>query len=141
MDKEKIVIVGFGWVGQANAIALTHMGYAVAYYDPGSPTLHYEGQYPEHYGRITRLTSGVLEWDSENTTYIISVGDRVSPEGDQDVSFIRAALDSVKSVKGTVILRSTVLPEHLEAMHFDFYVRNSSTRRMRLKSACSRTSL
>jgi phosphoglycerate dehydrogenase-like enzyme len=31
--EEKIVIVGFGWVGQANALALVQMGYQVFYYD------------------------------------------------------------------------------------------------------------
>jgi len=121
MDKEKIVLVGFGWVGQANAIALVHMGYRVAYFDPGSPAFHYQGQYPDHYDRIERLQN-VLEWDGENTCYIVAVGDRVSAEGVQDTSLISAALDSVKGAKGTVVLRSTVLPEHLSSMQFDFYV-------------------
>ena len=66
--REKIVVVGFGWVGQANAIALVDMGYEVSYFDPASPKHHYEHIYPEHYDRIRQLSS-VLEIDGENTCY------------------------------------------------------------------------
>ena len=93
--KEKIVVVGFGWVGQANAIALVDMGYDVAYFDPGEPNHHYKGEYPGHYDRLSRLDS-VLAADSENTCYVVAVGDRVSDKGEQDVNLIRAALDSLK---------------------------------------------
>lgn len=120
-EKEKIVVVGFGWVGQANAVALSHMGYDVSYFDPGTPALHYLNQYPDHYDRLARLDS-VLERDEERTCYIVAVGDRVSEEGTQDVSLIQGALDSLKGAKGTVVLRSTVLPEHIAAMKFHFYV-------------------
>ena len=43
-------------------------------------------------------------------------------EGEQDVSAIRSALDSIKNTKGGIILRSTVLPGYLESLKFDFYV-------------------
>ena len=38
------------------------------------------------------------------------------------MSLIRSALDSLKGAKGTVVLRSTILPETLDTMKFDFYL-------------------
>ncbi|MES2995160.1 MAG: hypothetical protein V4681_03960 [Patescibacteria group bacterium] len=118
--REQVVVVGFGWVGQANAIALDIMGYPVAFYDPGSPTRHYD-TYAAAYERMERLES-LLAKDSLTTCYLVCVGDRVSEEGVQDISLITAALDSLKGVQGTVVLRSTVLPDSLESLAFDYYV-------------------
>ena len=52
-SKETIVIVGFGWVGQANALALTHVGYEVFYFDVGKPTLKYADKY--HYDFVVQI--------------------------------------------------------------------------------------
>jgi hypothetical protein len=54
---ERIVIVGFGWVGQANAIALTEMGQEVFFYDVLPPRQHYEKTHKEAYERIRPLKS------------------------------------------------------------------------------------
>src|SRR3989344_1646926 len=121
LAKEKIVIVGFGWVGQANALALSHAGYKVYYYDIQKPVLKYADKYAKKYDAIEPL-SNVLEKDSPNTWYIVSVGDKVLPNGDQDITFIRKALESIKNTKGGVILRSTILPGHLGDLPFDYYV-------------------
>lgn len=118
---EKIVVVGYGWVGQANALALSKMGNDVSYFDVGTPSLHYADEYQAVYDSIPALTS-LREVDGLNTSYVISVGDRVSEEGVQDISLIRTALESLKGVKGAIILRSTVLPKHLATLDFDFYV-------------------
>lgn len=120
-SKEKIVIVGFGWVGQANALSLSEAGYEVYYYDVGKPELRYEDTYKESYKKIQPLES-VLEKDGPHTWYLVCVGDRVSPEGEQDISAIKKALDSLNHAKGGVILRSTVLPGYLKSLDFDFYV-------------------
>lgn len=120
MPKERIVVVGFGWIGQANAISLRMLGYDVAYFDSGKPGHHYE-VYASLYPQIKRL-SNVTDGDSENTCYIVCVGDRVSEGGVQDVGSIKAALTSLKDVKGTVVLRSTILPDLLDELEFDFYV-------------------
>lgn len=120
-DKEKIVIIGYGWVGQANALALTMMGYRVFYYDVVPPKLHYQEAYAHIYGKINGLTNP-LEEDGSDTWYLISVGDRVSENGIQDISLIIKANELVKSAQGGVILRSTVLPQNLEKLSFDFYV-------------------
>ena len=121
MDKsERYVVVGFGWVGQANALALKMLGYDVAYFDPGTPPHHYD-KYKDVYGSIERLKD-VQQKDGETTWYIVCVGDRVSEEGVQDISNIKRALDSLKDVKGGVMLRSTILPDLLEDLHFDYYI-------------------
>src|SRR3989344_4462107 len=119
--KEIVVVVGFGWVGQANAFALSHSGYRVYYFDVQKPKLKYTEKYAKWYEIITSL-SYVLEKDGYHTWYIVSVGDKVLPDGEQDISAIRRALESLRSSKGGVILRSTVLPGHLASLHFDYYV-------------------
>jgi UDP-glucose 6-dehydrogenase len=120
-NKETVVIVGFGWVGQANALALTHADYEVFYFDVGKPTLKYADKYEHLYNKVKPLSS-VLEKDSVHTWYIVSVGDRVLPDGEQDISLIKKALESLKNAKGGIVLRSTILPEHLKDLHFDYYV-------------------
>jgi len=115
-----MVVVGFGWVGQANALALNILGYNVSYFDPGEPPQHY----PLHagvYEGVEKL-SDITSRDSEKTWYIVCVGDRVSEDGVQDISNIKRALDSLKGIQGGVILRSTILPDLLEDLSFDYYM-------------------
>lgn len=119
-SREPVVIVGFGWVGQANALALSQMGYSVSYFDPNPPKNHYT-EFASIYKKVKRLDS-VASIDSENTWYIVCVGDRVSEDGIQDIGFIRSALDSLKDLKGGVVLRSTILPGSLKDLRFDYYV-------------------
>lgn len=118
---ERAVVIGFGWVGQATALALKLMGVEVSYFDPASTALHYVDEYEARYREIPRLTD-VLEVDSPTTWYLVCVGDRVSDEGVQDIHAIRAALESLRNAKGGVILRSTILPEALETLPFDIYL-------------------
>ncbi len=120
MEKEKVVIIGFGWVGQANALALLLDGYSVSVYDPGTPTEHYP-EYSSLYRSIKRLETP-LEVDSEKTVYIVCVGDRVDEEGNQDISLIKKALEPLKNASGSIILRSTILPSYLKDLHFDIYL-------------------
>jgi nucleotide sugar dehydrogenase len=117
----KIVIIGYGWVGQANALSLSIMGNDVYYFDPANPEYHYKYKYEKIYSKIKRL-SAPTEVDSPDTYYVICVGDRVLPSGEQDISLIKKALDSVKSTKGTIVLRSTIIPKMLKDLQFDFYV-------------------
>ncbi|QQG42882.1 MAG: methyltransferase domain-containing protein [Candidatus Giovannonibacteria bacterium] len=119
--RETIVIVGYGWVGQANALALTRMGHEVFYYDIAPPVLRYADKHAELYERIKPLGE-VLEKDGENTWYIVAVGDRVLEDGSQDITLIKKTLDALKPARGRIILRSTVLSQNLEKLNFDFYV-------------------
>jgi UDP-glucose 6-dehydrogenase len=115
-----MVIVGFGWVGQANALALKILGFDVSYFDPSLPPHHYTN-YAATYASLEKLAS-IREKDSEHTWYVICVGDRVSDDGTQDISNITRALDSLKGARGGIILRSTILPDLLEKLPFDYYV-------------------
>jgi protein-L-isoaspartate O-methyltransferase len=118
---EKVVIVGFGWVGQANALALVQMGYKVYSYDVLPPKQHYSGAEKHLYEKIIQL-KGPLEVDGEKTSYMVCVGDRVDEEGRQDIVFIKQALESLRNAKGVVILRSTIVPKSLDDLHFDLYI-------------------
>lgn len=122
MEKsEKIVIIGFGWVGQANALALTRMGLEIFYYDVLAPKYHYSDKYQELYKKIKPLNS-LLQVDSPDTWYIICIGDRVNEQGHQDISSIEKALQSLRPAQGKIILRSTVLPKYLEDLSFNIYL-------------------
>lgn len=117
----KVVVIGFGWVGQANALALSMMGEDVYYFDPQNPDFHYKESYAKYYNNLKALKNP-LEVDSDDTVYLVCVGDKVLPSGDQDLTNIKKALDSLAKANGTVILRSTILPSSLKDLKFDFYV-------------------
>lgn len=119
--EEKVVIIGFGWVGQANALALVQLGYSVYYYDILPPRYHYSGAEKRLYEKIIGLKNP-LEVDGPRTSYMVCVGDRVGETGGQDVTFIRQALESLKDAKGTIVLRSTIVPKILSFLIFDYYV-------------------
>ena len=118
---EKIVIVGYGWVGQANALALIRMGFEVFYYDIISPKYHYADKYFSLYKKVKPLES-LLQIDGQNTCYLVCLGDRVSENGHQDISLIEKALASLRLAQGKVILRSTVLPKYLERLPINIYL-------------------
>ena len=120
-EDETLVVVGFGWVGQANALAFSRAGYNVSYFDIQEPKLHYTDRYKADYAAIKRLPS-VLAADGKNTWYVVCVGDRVTDDGEQDISAITKALDSLRGAQGGVILRSTVLPGKLASLPFHYYV-------------------
>jgi len=101
---EKTVVVGFGWVGQANALALARMGFEVAYFDVVTPPHHYTDRYGLLYEKIKPLGS-LLEIDGPNTWYVVCIGDRVSEEGVQDISLIEKVLESLKTSRGKIVLR------------------------------------
>ncbi|MDO8592390.1 MAG: methyltransferase domain-containing protein [bacterium] len=118
---EKIVIVGFGWVGQANALALIRMGFEVFYYDVLAPKYHYADKYLGFYEKIKPLDN-LLQADSPDTWYVICIGDRVNENGHQDISLIERALELLRPARGNIILRSTVLPKYLKGLPFDIYL-------------------
>ena len=97
--KESIVVIGFGWVGQANALALVRMGYEVFYYDVVAPSWHYAKEYGTLYDQIKALDTP-LEKDGLSTWYMVCIGDRVSDDGIQDISLIERALAMLESAQG-----------------------------------------
>jgi nucleotide sugar dehydrogenase len=117
----KIIIIGYGWVGQANGIALSIMGYDVYFFDSQKPKYHYSDKYSDIYAKIKPL-SNPLEQDGPLTYYLVCVGDRTLTTGEQDISSVKAVLASLSKATGVVILRSTILPKNIEDLKFDFYV-------------------
>ena len=113
MNKEKIVIVGFGWVGQANALALVKMGYPVFYYDIAQKIEPLYQGYVVEYARIKRL-GAVSDEDGENACYVVCVKDGLTEDNRQDISALTRAVGSLANLSGKVVLRSTVLPQHLK---------------------------
>lgn len=120
-NPEKIVVVGFGWVGQANALALARMNYEVYYYDLITPKHHYADKYYSLYEKIKPL-SALRQIDGPGTSYLVCVGDRVSEDGRQDISLIEKVLTCLRPAQGQVILRSTVLPKYLEQLPCHIYL-------------------
>jgi len=118
---EKIVIVGFGWVGQANALALARMDFEVFYYDILAPKYHYSDKYRKLYEKIIPLET-LLQIDGPDTWYIVCIGDRVDENGHQDISPIEKVLESLRPAREKVILRSTVLPKYLKNLPFHIYL-------------------
>ena len=115
-----MVVVGFGWVGQANALALTKLGHQVFYYDIAPPVLRYKDKYADVYGKINSLNNP-LEVDGHDTWYLICVGDRVRTDGSQDTTLIENAFSGLAGARGQTILRSTILPPNLKTLKFSFY--------------------
>ena len=122
MNKQKIVIIGYGWIGQANALALSHFGYKVSFFDINSDVPHhYANTYASEYAKVSYLPDPRAV-DSEDTVYMVCVGDKVSDDGEQDISLIKGALTSLEGVQGTVVLRSTIVPDLLRELTFDYYL-------------------
>lgn len=122
MKERGIVVVGFGWVGQANALALSEHGFPVSWYDPGQPELHYKNEYEETYKKLHRVDS-LNELRDKKIDFIVCVGDRVDESGEQDISLIEQALTPLRQVSGaTITLRSTIVPPKLSSLDFDFYL-------------------
>lgn len=119
--KEHIVIIGFGWVGQANAVALSEMGYDVSYFDIIQPSLHYNDTHGGAYERMHKLSTP-LEADGPETVYMVCVGDRVTVDGEQDISAVIKAMEPLKTAQGKVMLRSTILAHNLPKLSFQYYV-------------------
>jgi UDP-glucose 6-dehydrogenase len=116
----KLVVLGFGKVGQANAIALQDDFDSTYFYDENTPEFHYLASNSNSYKKILRLNDPVSE-DSIDTLYWVCVNDEKNIDGTQDISKIKKMLNRLSCVEGARVLRSTVLPHHLSEIDFDYY--------------------
>jgi UDP-glucose 6-dehydrogenase len=66
--------------------------------------------------------SEIRSRDGDETRYIVCVSDKVSETGEQDITAITNVLEELRGVQGKVILRSTILPDQLESLPFDYYL-------------------
>lgn len=114
---KKVNIIGYGFVGQANAIGLKRLGYDVAAFDIQEKENIYG---VEEFNEIP-LTVG--EELPDSGTHIICIKEKhFKDKGKriQEVGHIARVLHELKG-KGTVILRTTALPRFIATLPFDFY--------------------
>lgn len=110
----KVNIIGYGFVGQANAIGLKRLGFDVIAYDIKSKDNIYS---QKEFNEIPLKTNGELP---EYGINIICIADKNFEDGRQEVGHIAKVLEALAG-RGTVILRTTMLPRFLSGLRFDFY--------------------
>ncbi len=111
---EPINIIGYGFIGQANAIGLKRLGYDVYAYDIVKKDNIYDQK------EFNDIPLYVGEKLPRSGTHIICIADKNFEDGRQEIRHIAKVTHPLKG-KGTVILRTTMLPRFLIALHFDFY--------------------
>jgi len=112
--KEKVNIIGYGFVGQAVGIGLKRLGYNVTAYD----IVQKENIYKQNDFKEIPLIAG--EELPDSGIHIVCIADKVLPDGRQEIGHIAKILDRLWG-KGTLILRTTTLPKLLSGLKFDFY--------------------
>ena len=112
--KEKINIIGYGFVGQATGIGLKRLGYDVTAYD----IVPKENIYKEkEFAEIPLIVNGELPISG---IHIVCIADKNLDGGRQEIGHVIKVLDRLCKT-GTVILRTTTLPRLLVSLKFDFY--------------------
>jgi len=110
----KINIIGYGFVGQANAIGFKRLGYEVEAFDIKEKENIYN---EKEFNDISLKTKGELPDAGIN---IVCIADKNPEDGRQEVGHIAKTLEDLKG-RGTVILRTTVLPGLFSDLRFDLY--------------------
>lgn len=112
--KEKVNIIGYGFIGQATSIGLKKLGYDVVAYD----ICQKENIYNEkNFEEIPLIVGEELPSSGIN---IVCIADKVLDDGTQEIGHITKVLDRLIG-KGTLILRTTTLPRLLSGLKFGFY--------------------
>jgi UDP-glucose 6-dehydrogenase len=120
-DENRVVVVGLGFVGQANAIVLVRMGYEVW----GKDLRDVENIYAtEDFAKIKIFKdTKELPFKPEDEVPVMVCVNALNQNQSQDLKpTIGALLDARKITKGLVILRTTLLPAHLTQLDFDIYL-------------------
>ncbi len=113
--KQKVNIIGYGFVGQANAVGLKRLGYDVAAYDIQEKENIYGVK------EFDEIPLTVGEQLPDSGIHIICIAEKnFKDQRRQEVGHIARALHELKG-KGTVILRTTALPRLVSGLPFDFY--------------------
>lgn len=107
----RINLIGWGMVGQATGIGLKKLGYDVRAYDIQHKANVYK---QKEFNEIPISISGGIPQEGIN---IVCIADRVK-DGVQSVEHIKPILNKLKS---PIILRTTILPNRLRELKFDFY--------------------
>ena len=116
MNKE-VIIIGLGWVGQANALALIKDEFIVHGIDIRTVNNIYKD--PD-FNKIKISDAGSFTSDAPKIICVNALNDE---HGKQDLSAVFSALKTARQIGGgPVILRSTVLPTKFKNLDFDLFV-------------------
>jgi UDP-glucose 6-dehydrogenase len=131
-EENRVVVVGLGFVGQANAVVLSRMGYEVW----GKDLRQVENIYATDDFNKIKIFKDASELPfkpEENVPAMVCVN-ALNNESGQDLRPAQGALaDARKITKGPVILRTTLLPENLKNLDFDIYLPEFLHERMALE--------
>lgn len=115
---KKAIIIGLGFVGQANALALIKMGYKVYGYDVKAVKSIYKDK---DFSRITFLPK-IIKAKFGCPVLVCVNAPTTNPRTLLDLRNVKKALSLGRKItSGPIILRSTVLPTLLKPLDFDFY--------------------
>lgn len=120
-NENRVVVIGLGFVGQANAVVLARMGYEVY----GKDLRDVENIYAtDDFAKIKMFKDpGELPFKPEENVPVMVCVNSLTLEDGQDLKpAMGALLDARKITKGPVILRTTLLPSNLEKLDFDIYL-------------------
>ena len=112
-NSKKVNIIGYGFVGQANAVGLKRLGYDVAAYDIQEKENIYGAK------EFDEIPLTVGEELPDSGIHIICIAEK-NFKGRQEIGHIAEVLHELKGT-GTVILRTTALPRLVSGVPFDFY--------------------
>jgi len=120
--QKRVVVVGLGFVGQANAVVLARMGYEVW----GKDLKRVENIYAtEDFNKIKIFNSKeeLPFIPEENVPVLVCVNALNASDGAQDLIPAASALNEARKISnGIVVLRTTLLPENLGKLDFDIYL-------------------
>jgi UDP-glucose 6-dehydrogenase len=120
-DENRVVVIGLGFVGQANAVVLARMGYEVW----GKDLRDVDNIYAtEDFTKIKIFNDlSELPFKPEEKVPAMVCVNALNKEQGQDLTPAQSALAEARKITlGPVVLRTTLLPENLAALDFDIYL-------------------
>mgnify|MGYP001583025954 CR=1 FL=1 len=124
LKEKKINIVGYGYVGQATAIGLKKLGYDNIFaYD----LIKKENLYNSDIFKEIKFSEHNDYIDDINSIHIICVSDKSRKSGKQNMKDVSELLtflnveNKKRHSENLIILRTTVVPNFLKKLEFDFY--------------------
>lgn len=121
MDDNKVVVIGLGFVGQANAVVLARMGYEVW----GKDLREVDNIYATDDFLKVKIFNNASElpFKPEDKVPVMVCVNALNQGQGQDLKPAQSALAEARKItQGAVVLRTTLLPENLSALDFDIYL-------------------
>lgn len=117
----RVVVIGLGFVGQANAVVLSRMGYEVW----GKDLREVDNIYAtDDFNKVKIFKDASdLPFKPEDGLPVMVCVNALNFEHGQDLKSAQSALAEARKITlGAVVLRTTLLPENLTALDFDIYL-------------------